>query len=147
MEQYVYSEILEVFGQGRCRVSRIRANEKISRSIRSAEILVTEFYGVPQEDLMQETRGRKNVACARQVMMYMAHITFGLTLGEVGRLYNRDRSTVGYACRKMEDLRDNPCHDRMLEQFERAIRDMAVQDRIAVDGSECRVSLCGESVR
>lgn len=147
MEHHVYSEILEVFGRGRCRVSRIRANEKISESIRFTENMVVEFFGVQLEDLMLETRGRKDVACARQVMMYMAHITFGLTLGEVGRLYNRDRSTVGYACRKMEDLRDNPGHDRMLEHFERAIRDMAVQDRMAVDCPDYRVSLSGESVR
>ncbi|WP_439529602.1 helix-turn-helix domain-containing protein [Pannonibacter sp.] len=133
MEHHVYSEILEVFGTGRCRVSRIRANEKISRGMRSAENLVSEFFDIRVEDLMRESRGRKNVACARQVMMYLAHVTFGLTLGEVGRLYNRDRSTVGYACRKMEDLRDNPCHDRMLEQFERAIHDMAAQDRIAAE--------------
>lgn len=120
--QSLVSDVLgEVNGRFRCRLSSAKANPIFERNLFRAEMIVVESFGVLRDDLYRATRGRKSVADARQIMMYLAHVTFGFTLGEVGRLYNRDRSTVGYACRKFEDLRDDPLHDCMLEKLERAI--------------------------
>ena len=121
MQNLVVDALGEVKGRFRCRLSSVRSNPIFIGSLLRAEMIVAESFGIVRDDLYRATRGRKSVANARQIMMYLAHVTFGFTLGEVGRLYNRDRSTVGYACRKFEDLRDDPLHDRMLEKLERAI--------------------------
>lgn len=121
MQNFVVEVLGEVKGRVRCRLASARANPLFEQRLVRAEMIIAASFGIAREDLYRSTRGRKTVADARQIMMYLAHVTFGFTLGEVGRLYNRDRSTVGYACRKFEDLRDNPRHDRMLDQLERAI--------------------------
>ena len=121
MQSFVFDMLGEVKGRARCRISKVRSNQMFVQRLMKAETIVAESFGVAREDFYRVSRGPKRVADARQVMMYFAHVTFGFTLGEVGRLYNRDRSTVGYACRKFEDLRDNPKHDQMLDQFEREI--------------------------
>ncbi len=62
-----------------------------------------------------------SVALARQTAMYLAHVTFGLTYSEVGRLFCRDRTTVAHACSAIEGLRDDPCMDRTLSTLENAL--------------------------
>lgn len=62
------------------------------------------------------------IALARQTAMYLAHVTFGLTFTEVGRLFRRDRTTVAHACAVIEDLRDDPAIDRALSILEGASR-------------------------
>lgn len=62
-----------------------------------------------------------SVALARQIAMYLAHVAFGLSLSEVGRLFARDRTTVAHGCSVVEALRDDPELDRALTVVERAI--------------------------
>ncbi len=54
--------------------------------------------------------------------MYLSHVVCGLTLTEVGRLYVRDRTTVGHACGVVEDLRDDATFDRVLDLVETIVR-------------------------
>ena len=49
--------------------------------------------------------------------MYLAHVTCGLSLTEVGEVFARDRTTVAHACGRVEDLRD----DRRLRSLARAV--------------------------
>jgi chromosomal replication initiation ATPase DnaA len=53
--------------------------------------------------------------------MYLAHVTFGLSLAQTGRLFLRDRTTVAHACRVVEDLRDDPVMDEALRVLETAL--------------------------
>jgi chromosomal replication initiation ATPase DnaA len=76
---------------------------------------VSRVFMVASADLWAGTRGRPNVAFARQVAMYLAHVACGLTLTEVGHVFSRDRTTVAHACGRVEDLRDDPSFDRSLE--------------------------------
>ena len=62
------------------------------------EQAVVQVFGVGQEDLRCMSRGRANVALARQVAMYLAHVVCGMTLTDTGRLFGRDRTTVAHAC-------------------------------------------------
>ena len=78
-------------------------------------------FAVAPGDLQVTTRGRAHVALARQTAMYLAHIAFGLTLTDVGLLFERDRTTVAHACALIEDRRDDPRFDRVLELLERAV--------------------------
>lgn len=60
------------------------------------------------------------VALARQVAMYVAHVGFGISMARVGFAFGRDRTTVGHACRMMEDWRDDLRFDRWIDTLERA---------------------------
>ncbi len=53
--------------------------------------------------------------------MYLAHVACGLSLTEVGALFDRDRTTVAHGCGVIEDLRDDPATDRTLMNLEAAL--------------------------
>lgn len=71
--------------------------------------------------LGQDARGRR-LAFARQVAMYLMHVGFGMSLVRVAGAFGRDRSTASYACHRVEDARDNPDFDAMIEGLEEALR-------------------------
>jgi chromosomal replication initiation ATPase DnaA len=66
-------------------------------------------------------RSRRQIAFARQIGMYLAHVAGGLTMAETGRLFARDRTTVAHACAVIEDRRDDPAFDRTLAILEFAL--------------------------
>jgi hypothetical protein len=68
--------------------------------------------------LFAPTRGAPRTAFARQVAMYLAHIGFELSHGMIGRVFDRDRSTVSHACHVIEDGRDDIWLDCRLEALE-----------------------------
>jgi chromosomal replication initiation ATPase DnaA len=75
-------------------------------------------FAVGLHDLHAATRGRCDIAFARQTGMYLARVALGMTLSDAGRLFCRDRTTASYACRIVEDLRDDPSFDALLHQME-----------------------------
>lgn len=85
------------------------------------EQAVVQVFGVAYNDLHRSTRGRAKVALARQVAMYLAHVGWGLSLTETGRLFGRDRTTVAHACGVIEDRRDDPIFDRALDLLDWAV--------------------------
>lgn len=85
------------------------------------ETIVSDIFDISFRDLRRASRGRAHVALARQVAMYLAHVQFGLTLTEVGRIFSRDRTTVAHACALVEDRRDEPSFDYVLELLERIV--------------------------
>lgn len=78
-------------------------------------------FQVPLHELRARTRRKARVAFARQVAMYLTHVACGITLTEVGILFGRDRTTVAYACRIVEDRRDDYLFDTSLDHIETAI--------------------------
>ena len=50
--------------------------------------------------------------------MYLAHVVFGLSFTAIGQAFGRDRSTVSYACRMIEEKRDNPQFDVFVGRLE-----------------------------
>ncbi|MBB4303792.1 chromosomal replication initiation ATPase DnaA [Rhodobium orientis] len=78
-------------------------------------------FRMPVEELRARTRRRAPVAFARQVAMYVAHVRLGLSLTEVGRQFGRDRTTAAHACRVIEDQREDPRLDRLLDGIEQAV--------------------------
>lgn len=79
-------------------------------------------FGVRVSDMRAPTRCRAHIAFARQVAMYLAHVSFGLTYTEIGRCFERDRTTVAHGCRLVEDRRDEPGLDTSLDYLEAAVR-------------------------
>lgn len=85
------------------------------------ESAVAAVFTVPMVELRAQTRSRARTAFARQVAMYLAHVVCGLSLTEVGALFGRDRTTVSHACAVVEDRRDDPGFDCLMEHLERAV--------------------------
>lgn len=83
---------------------------------------VADVFNVDVGLLRLPTRGRANIALARQVAMYIAHVGCGLTLTEVGELFERDRTTVSHACAVVEFKREEPGFDEAIRLLEQVIR-------------------------
>lgn len=86
------------------------------------QVVVSRAFDVSAGDLVAATRCRADVAFARQVAMYLAHVGCGLSLTEVGRLFGRDRTTAAHACRIIEERRDDPGLDISLHVLDSAVR-------------------------
>ena len=94
-----------------------------SRHVRqTVECFTSSIFAISPCEIRAKSRGRRNVAFARQVAMYLTHVAAGLPMVEVGRLFARDRSTVAHACTVVEDRRDDPVFDRSLDVLEVALR-------------------------
>ncbi len=78
-------------------------------------------HGIDIRALRAARRCSAPVAFARQIAMYLAHVSCGLTLTQVGRGFGRDRTTVAHACQVVEDRRDTPDTDLALDYLEAAI--------------------------
>jgi chromosomal replication initiation ATPase DnaA len=94
------------------------------RARSSVQLLIAHLCGVSMEEFVAR-RGRARVVFARQTAMYLMRVIYGLTLAEIAEQFGRDRSTVSYACQRIEDLRDDPCFDHQLTQLERLLQTAA----------------------
>ena len=83
--------------------------------------IVAAAFGLRPEALDAGGRGPAEVAFARQVGMYLAHTRLRVTYVAAGRMFGRDRTTARHACRKVEDKREDPRIDSILDYLERAI--------------------------
>ena len=81
---------------------------------------VAREFDVAPDALMGSACRRQPLARARKVAMYLAHVLFGLSLEATARAFGRDRTTVAYACRKIEDWRERAANERCLIRLERA---------------------------
>lgn len=75
-------------------------------------------FGVASPSLFSKTKGPSHLSFARQVSMYLVHVVYQINLSRVARAFNRDRSTVSYACNVIEDCREDPCFDEKLTRLE-----------------------------
>ena len=101
------------------RIGNISPSGKVEARVRRLiERVVAETFGIERAALRGRSRGRARVAFARQVAMYLAHIACGMSLTDVGRVFERDRTTVAYACEVVEDRRDEQNFDRVLDLLE-----------------------------
>jgi chromosomal replication initiation ATPase DnaA len=107
---------------------RAARDDALDAKVRSVYFAVSMVYSVERGILDHPTRGRSRVAFARQVAMYLAHVSFGMTLTTVGLAFRRDRTTVAHACALVEDARDDPEIDRTLELLEAIVKRLAKLD-------------------
>jgi len=87
-----------------------------------AAAAVAAAFIVPIGELRATTRRPRQIAFARQSAMYLAHVAFGLSYTEVGRAFDRDRTTAAHACRLVEDRRVDPGLDARLASLEHLLR-------------------------
>jgi chromosomal replication initiator protein len=82
---------------------------------------VARLYAIRVVDL-KGTRKVKGIAFPRQVAMYLARKHTNLSFPDLGRSFNRDNSTVQYACKKIRQQIDkNPDLRHTLNTLERNI--------------------------
>ncbi len=102
------------------------------------EFAIAVAFEIETKDLRKRTRGRADTAFARQVAMHLAHVAYGLTLSDVGRVFERDRTTVAYACGVVEDRRDDAAIDRTLDLLETVVARLAHITQCGACPSGCR---------
>ena len=88
---------------------------------RFVETLVESAFGIAPSALHAPGRGAARVAFARQVAIYLSHVRLGLSYSAVGRFFGRDRTTAAYACRVIEERREESSLDSLIDCLERAI--------------------------
>lgn len=85
--------------------------------------LASSASGVPVKTIASTCRdATRRVSGARQVAMYLAHTVAGLPLARVAEHFGRDRTTAAYACRLVEDRRDDQEFDARLGVLEDLMR-------------------------
>lgn len=100
---------------------RARSDQDVvAAKCRCLEAVVAATFRLDRAELRAPSRREAPTAFARQVAMYVAHVWFALSLTEVGRRFDRDRTTVAHACRVVEDRRDDPAVDRVVSAIESA---------------------------
>ena len=85
-----------------------------------ASIVATAF-GISVAEVWSDRRCAADVSFARQVAMYLAHTRLGLTQARTAGIFGRDRTTARHACRRVEERREDPRVDALLECLERAL--------------------------
>ena len=75
---------------------------------------------VPTAEVGGPTRGPARAALARQLAYYLAVTTLGWTASDAARICGRDRTSVSHALGLIEDRRDCPQFDEMVESLEAA---------------------------
>ena len=89
------------------------------------EEAVATAFAVPVDELRAPSRRTADVAFARQSAIYLAHVALGLSCFTVGRMFHRDRTTAAHACQLVEQRRDDPAIDRLLDMLEGVCVDLA----------------------
>ena len=105
----------------RRRASCARSVSEIGNTRKIIESAVGAVFEIPDPEIGASGRGTAQACFARQVAMYLAHVSYGLTLTEVGELFGRDRTTVAYACTVIEGRRDDANLDLCLDHLESAV--------------------------
>ncbi|MEO0636568.1 MAG: helix-turn-helix domain-containing protein [Pseudomonadota bacterium] len=80
--------------------------------------VVASYFGIPIGDLLAPTRGKKPIAFARQLAMYLANTHYQLSMPLIAKTMGRDRSTIGFGIRRIEDMRDDPRTDTIINCLE-----------------------------
>ncbi|PTS90890.1 MULTISPECIES: helix-turn-helix domain-containing protein [unclassified Caulobacter] len=84
--------------------------------------LVALATDVSPSDIAAHKRVSSAAARARQIAIYLTHITFHWPLARVAFAFGRDRTTCAHACHRVEDLRENPDFDARLGALEDCLR-------------------------
>jgi len=86
------------------------------------ERTVADVFDIDPRLLRMPTRGQFRISLARQVCMYIAHVASGMSLTEVGRMWERDRTTAAHACTVVEERRDDAEFNRAIDLIELVVK-------------------------
>lgn len=95
-----------------------------ARLVRAIQEILATLYDISVDLLCCTTRGPARAATARQVAMYLSHVSLSLSHDQIGQLFGRNRSTATYACRTIEERRDDPAFDGVVSALELLVQTM-----------------------
>ena len=78
--------------------------------------------GVSPAEIASNSRRSKAAARARQIAIYLAHVNFNWPLIRVAFAFDRDRTTCGHACHRIEDMRENAAFDAKMTVLEACVK-------------------------
>ena len=84
--------------------------------------LAADAAGITLNEVLHAQRGCRDSAAARALAMYLAHVGLGVSMSRVALGFNRHRSTVAYACRRIEERREVAGWDRWVDALEEDAR-------------------------
>lgn len=84
--------------------------------------LVALAADLPAREIAGRTRTSQAATRARQVAIYLAHVTLSWPLARAAFAFGRDRTTASTAVRTIEDLRDDPGMDARITELETCVR-------------------------
>jgi hypothetical protein len=100
-------------------VPRVRRPDPAAR-IRCdvAAELAGALLGVPVAKIRHARRQRAPICRARHVAMYIANVSFRVSLTAMAAEFGRDRSSCSHAVARIEDKRDDPALDALLARLD-----------------------------
>lgn len=111
----------EPSGDGRAPYAPKKKEERAMAVCEAVIDLSAALFNVSGRELRRPGRTAADISRVRQVAMYVTHVLLGLSMGDVGRGFGRDRTTVLHACHLIEDLRDDEEFDRLVTMTERVV--------------------------
>lgn len=84
--------------------------------------LVALATDVTPTDIAGQKRNSFAATRARQIAIYLTHVSFHWPLARVAFAFGRDRTTCGHACHKVEDLREDVVFDAHMAALEGCLR-------------------------
>ena len=84
--------------------------------------LVALAADMPAREIVGRTRSNQAATRARQLAIYLAHVTLSWPLARAAFAFGRDRTTAGAAVRSGEELRDDPEMDARIAVLETCVR-------------------------
>ncbi len=94
--------------------------------------IAAEAFDIVPEMILSKQRGKEYVSRARQVAMYLTHVVCSISMTDVGLAFNRERTTVAHACKRVEEMRDDEYIDIQLdliaEKVQARLEKIKIQD-------------------
>jgi hypothetical protein len=100
-------------------VSAPLAAEQAAIRCRLAREIASAVLAVPVEEIARPTRSIAETCQARHLAIYLAHVVFQVPLSAIAVGFGRDRTSVAYAIRRVEDARDEAGFERLVTRMER----------------------------
>jgi len=76
-------------------------NDQVDTKVNSILRVVAKYYGIQARDLKESTR-RKSIVLPRQIAIFLIRKQTGLSFMEIAQVFEKDHTTIIYACRKVE---------------------------------------------
>ena len=77
--------------------------------------------GVPAADILTNRHRPAELVAARRLVMYLLNAAFGASLPQIAMMFWRNRSTVTLAVRIVEDQREDPAFDALVDRLEETL--------------------------
>jgi len=104
----------QLLPQSRARIGRIRTDPAAFALVAR----VAAVRGVALRDLLRGGQSRGYLGLSRQLAMYLVHVLLSRSQQDVAVLFSRATTTVSYACRNIELLRDDPVFEAQIAVIE-----------------------------